>query len=216
MLAFPSALLTPLLAALLLAHSTTAHMHLHQPKPLNYDGDSANYDWWVNESTFPCRGQLSALATAPVEATWAAGSTQTFTLAGDSPHYGGSCQVALSYDQGKTFRVLKSFPGSCPHRVAGENQDFTFTVPEGAPSGEALFGWSWFNREQEMYHNCAVVEITGGSGAGLDHLPEMLVADVGNGCLTVRKDAETQFPNPGEDVELGDGEYPLALPEGNC
>jgi len=192
-------------------------MHLRNPKPLNFDIEGGEkYDWWVNESTFPCRGQLKDLDRAPVEAKWPAGSTQTFTLEGSSPHWGGSCQVALSYDQGKTFRVLKSFPGSCPHRVAGENQDFTFKIPPEAPAGEVLFSWSWFNREQEMYHNCALVEITGEGGKGLDHLPEMLVANVGRGCSTPRTDAETDFPNPGPEVEKGDGAYPLRMPEGNC
>ncbi|KAF8469944.1 hypothetical protein BDZ91DRAFT_654762 [Kalaharituber pfeilii] len=206
-------------------------MHLTYPKPINLDTDP-NYDFWVNENTFPCRGHLKDLGIAPVEATWQAGTQQRFTLGGSSPHYGGSSQVSLSYDQGQTFRVLKSFPGSCPHRTNDQGQDFLFTIPANAPSGQAIFSWSWFNREQEMYHNCAVVEITGGTptleGSGWEEWPEMLVADLkapghgqqsesaGNQCLTPWREAEVLFPNPGPEVEEGDGEYPLVLPQGDC
>lgn len=66
-----------------------------------------------------------------------------------------------------------------------------------------------------MYHNCALVEIEG-NGSGIDHLPNMLVANVGNGCSTPRTNAETAFPDPGEVVVAGDGEYELRMPEGNC
>jgi hypothetical protein len=45
--------------------------------------------------------------------------------------------------------------------------------------------------------------------------PEMFVADVGNGCLTPKNDAELKFPQPGVVVK-GDGVYPLRLPMGNC
>jgi hypothetical protein len=46
--------------------------------------------------------------------------------------------------------------------------------------------------------------------------PLMLVAEIGNGCLTPSTDAELKFPQPGPDVVQGDGEYPLQLPSGNC
>lgn len=200
----------------LLASVVSGHMHLSFPKPLNFDNvGPEQYDWWVNKNTFPCLGQLQHLDGARVEAVWRAGSTQKFSLGGSSPHYGGSCQLSLSYDQGKTFKVIKSYPGSCPRRTNANGQEFEFKIPEEAPAGEALFSWSWFNREQEMYHNCALVEIEG-NGSGIDHLPNMLVADIDNGCLTPRTNAETDFPDPGEDVVYGDREYPLRMPEGNC
>ena len=46
--------------------------------------------------------------------------------------------------------------------------------------------------------------------------PMMLVADDGNGCLTPMTDTELKYPEPGLEVIMGDGEYPLSLPEGNC
>lgn len=46
--------------------------------------------------------------------------------------------------------------------------------------------------------------------------PLMLVADDGNGCLTPKSTAEVKYADPGPDVVMGDGLYPLELPSGNC
>lgn len=46
--------------------------------------------------------------------------------------------------------------------------------------------------------------------------PLMLIADDGKGCKTPKTHAELKFPDPGPDVVLGDGVYPLELPEGDC
>jgi len=209
-------LINALFSAALLSSGASAHMKMVSPAPINADTDEFYTAPLKRDgSDFPCRGHLKDLASAPVAATWAAGTTQTFELGKDEPHYGGSSQVSMSYDQGQTWRVLKSFPGSCPHRVVGEDQTFTFPLPAEAPSGEALFSWSWVNRENEMYHNCAVVSITGG-GSGLDHLPRMLEVAAGTDCASPPNNMELQFPNPGKVVELGDGEYPLALPVGSA
>jgi hypothetical protein len=117
-------------------------------------------------SDFPCKGYLDALDTPeglPV-ATWPAGSQQMFayvplllcipscssankitptcdSLEGSGSHYGGSCQLSLSYDRGQTFKVIKSYMGSCPHRLHGGDQSFNFQIPKEAPSGDALFSW---------------------------------------------------------------------------
>lgn len=80
-------------------------------------------------------------------------------------HYGGSCQIGFSIDGGNTFRVVISYEGNCPHRNGGEDptgQQFPFKVPHDLPNGEALFAWTWSNREQEFFMNCAVVNITRG------------------------------------------------------
>ena len=42
--------------------------------------------------------------------------------------------------------------------------------------------------------------------------PQMLFADIDNGCESVKTTAEVKYPNPGPDVVQGDGVYPLALP----
>jgi hypothetical protein len=147
-------------------------------------------------------------------------------------HYGGSCQVGFSIDQGKSFHVATSFEGDCPHRNGGQipsNQEFPFTVPLDIPTGEAIFAWAWNNREQEFFMNCAVVNITqfqGESspiterdveeGTSFFQRPGFLVADIGNGCETLHTTAELKYPNPGPNLIPGDGAYPLALPSGQC
>lgn len=80
---------------------------------------------------------------------------------------------------------------------------------------ETISDRTWNNREREFFQNCAVVTITGG-GAGISSLPNVLVSNIGNGCLSPLTTAELKYPDPGTVVELGDGEYPLVLPTGNC
>lgn len=46
--------------------------------------------------------------------------------------------------------------------------------------------------------------------------PHMLVADDGKGCHSPKTNAELKFPDPGPDVVMGDGVYPLELPQGDC
>ena len=133
-------------------------------------------------------------------------------ITGGAIHNGGSCQISLSYDQGKSWTVIHSYIGECPVQTGESSYDFT--VPTDAPPGDALFGWSWFNKvgNREMYMNCAVVTIGGGSGGGSKHntnrtkrlasfdsRPDMFVANVGNGCGTA-EGADLEFPNPGPDV----------------
>jgi len=248
--------------------------------------------------------------------------------------------------------VVTSYEGDCPKRYNGwtdpANQTFPFTVPADLPAGDAIFAWSWDNREQEFFMNCAAVTITnansddpsstpsgtspsasgsatnvaispsstaaaqtfalgacscscgsaGPSGteyllsdcactcptapapaaklrprwlgprkpastkgpfalAGASHSctcgarsaaapqapvsysgcacrasaaaaakrqsavafadrPLIFVADIDNGCETPHTTAELQYPDPGPDVVMGDGAYPLELPSGNC
>lgn len=84
-------------------------------------------------------------------------------------------------------------------------------IPSSAPSGEALFGWTWFNTagNREMYMNCAVVTVTGG-GSGLSG-PSPFVANAGvNQCATI-EGIETVFPNPGDSVSYG-GSYASTRP----
>lgn len=327
--------------ALALTASVQAHMQLHYPPPFGAENnphrtDSADkeldfpYGCCDKKAIFPCGGYLDQLGTdqgAPV-ATWEAGSKQNFSLTGQSTHWGGSCQAGFSVDKGETWQVVKSWEGNCPHREGGTDspgeQTFDFTIPDDIPSGDAVFAWTWFNREQEFYMNCASVSIEGGSGNSSDSSPSsasssassssqtptssstsaskptqtsrnggdsdydgdydggyggdrggsggkydrphhkegypggyrkgggggkggshrsgswnrhqrsaltkredsksvafnerpgFLVADIDNGCTTPKTKAEVKYPDPGPDVEKGDGEYPLELPSGKC
>ncbi|WEW54619.1 hypothetical protein PRK78_000039 [Emydomyces testavorans] len=169
-----------LLATVLLA-SAQAHMKLHHPPPFGADNnphrtDPADpfLDYPFNccgrQTVYPCRGYLRLVGTnqgKPV-ASWPAGSVQSFSLTGKGTHYGGSCQAGFSIDKGKTWKVVTSYEGNCPHRKGSSTdpsqQTFKLTVPSDMPSGDHIFAWTWFNREQEFYMNCSPVTITGGSG----------------------------------------------------
>ena len=124
------------------------------------------------------------------------------SLAPGVQHKGGSCQLSLSYDNGGSFKVIHSMVGGCPLTL-----QYDFTIPSSAPSGDALFAWSWFNLEgnREMYMNCAQVTIEGGSGGGdWNSLPDIFTANIGNGCSTV-ENKHTVFENPGSSVRYADG-----------
>ncbi|EKG12228.1 hypothetical protein MPH_10635 [Macrophomina phaseolina MS6] len=186
----------PLLLALAGLTAVQAHMQLEYPPPFNASNNPHRTGPADDIYVYPagccgredtkqmCRGYLKLLGTpegAPV-ATWAAGSKVTWNITGDSKftlnnlggtHYGGSCQVGFSTDGGETFKVAASYQGNCPHRNAelGSGQNFDLTIPDDLPAGEAVFAWTWINREQEFTMNCAAVTITnhddsdGGDGA---------------------------------------------------
>ncbi|KAI9730193.1 MAG: hypothetical protein M1834_005957 [Cirrosporium novae-zelandiae] len=282
-------LLVLYLPLLLLNPSTAlAHMQLHFPPALKASNNPHTighpkvplyfpFDCCGKKTVYPCGGHLDLLGTSEGKSviSWEAGSIANFSLIGGTGnHWGGSCQVGFSIDNGTTFRVATSYEGNCPHRNGGwtnpEAQTFNFTIPADLPEGNAIFAWNWFNREQEFNMNCAVVSIKSPTSEPLSypslslslsspsppsyhyrrgwrrhnhtsslHLeapcsrsaaadpsptysspstmawkdrPEMLVADIGNGCLTPHTTAEVKYPNPGPDVVPGDGVYPLVLP----
>lgn len=194
-------------------------MEMKKPAPLrskfNKFKASIDYDMTspLDAKNFPCRGSLGLLGkpeAQPVE-VWTAGQPQSLTLTGGAAHGGGSCQASLSYDNGKTWKVIHSWVGECP--VSGESS-YKFTVPSDAPAGEALFAWSWFNKigNREMYMNCAVITIKSAcasspvpgkfrrSSAPFSSRPNMFVANINNGCGTT-EGTDVEFPNPGPDVD---------------
>lgn len=130
----------------------SAHMNLISPMPLGYKGipgipeNLKDYNYvspmLSSGADFPCKGHLNLLsdkvAGAP-QATWAAGTSQSWTLEGSATHSGGSCQVAISEDSGKTFKVVKSYVGGCP-LVTGTTKN-TFLVPKETKSGKQIFAW---------------------------------------------------------------------------
>ena len=115
--------------------------------PLNPDG-----------SNFPCKGYHND--DLPPTATLTAGgsfnlqydfSTKAITysrLAGSATHNGGSCQVSLSYDGGKTWVVIHSIMGGYP----SDTESYTIPVPSDLPAGKrVLLAWSWVNHTGNRY-----------------------------------------------------------------
>ncbi|TWU72419.1 hypothetical protein ED733_002696 [Metarhizium rileyi] len=218
--------------ALAVASLAAAHMEMKSPPPLRskFNKFTKNQDYDMTSplspsgSNFPCRGHLTALGTPegqPV-ADWVAGQPQSMTITGGAFHGGGSCQASLSYDNGKTWKVIHSWIGSCPANNGPSS--FEFTLPADAAAGEAVFAWTWFNKvgNREMYMNCAVVNIKAsgnkkkrGVSEPVEDRPEMFVANVGNGCKT-SEGTDVMFPDPGPDVDTNDSKAaapPSASPD---
>ncbi|EEH34429.1 hypothetical protein PAAG_05478 [Paracoccidioides lutzii Pb01] len=203
-----------LLTVAVAARSAFAHMEMREPLALRSRfGSGPNVDYsntsplLTDGSDFPCKGYHHDKGTAPV-AVYGAGETVQLKLEGTATHGGGSCQVSLSYNGGVTFRVIKSMIGGCPLA-----KSYAVEIPHSAPRGEVLFAWTWFNLigNREMYMNCAMVRIEGGSEntTNFDSFPKMFVANVGNGRKTV-EGVDTVFPNPGANVVYGHGLGPAS------
>ncbi|KAL5596524.1 hypothetical protein BROUX41_006749 [Berkeleyomyces rouxiae] len=221
-------------ALLALAGSASAHMAMTYPPPLRskenpFAGSDIDYSITSpldkSGSDYPCKGTLNLLGTAAASsvATWSAGQAYNMSISGGANHGGGSCQLSLSYDNGKTFTVIHSYIGNCP---TSGTSSYDFNVPSDAAAGEAIFAWTWFNEigNREMYMNCAVVTIEGSSSAqsssysaaasaSFSSRPQIMVANVGNGCSTT-EGGDVKFPNPGPDVT--DGSTNLLDPVGSC
>jgi len=103
-------------------------------------------------SDFSCKGYQWNTPLVPV-ATYTAGSTYEMTLKGGATHSGGSCQISMSCDNGKNFKVIKSMVGNCPIQ-----KSWNFTIPEYAQTARCLVAWTWYaahlNRDRVEVANC--------------------------------------------------------------
>jgi len=214
---FAALLLTvaPLASAHLILQGSFAPRFPADPQgPLKATGDD-----------YPCSSASYSGAAKSI----AKGQQQQIQLLGSVVHGGGSCQVSITYDKapGKNsrFTVIKSFQGKCPTgqypgNITPDNPalplpGLPYQIPADAPEGDAILAWTWFNKvgNREMYMRCAPIKITGSGGdkAKFESRPEILKANIGNGCSTKEGD-EVNFPNPGSDV-VGQG---TGAPVGNC
>jgi len=206
---------TAVFALAAFASTALAHMEMIDPPPFRSKAntliDPSTFDFNMNAplapdgSNFPCKGYQGDLNQSPAgdtNTTWAAGSAQKVTLADSAQHNGGSCQLSISYDGGKTFRVIKSIEGNCVNPTE-TTQSFDFNVPAEAKSGKVIFAWTWFNHtgNREMYMNCAAVNISGAGTSTLDDRPEIFTANIGGACKTV-EGFDTVFPDPGPDLDV--------------
>jgi hypothetical protein len=201
----------------LLASTAMAHMEMKWPIPLrsrfNSELFAAQIDYnnisplAANGSQFPCKGYLSGNGNTTSMADLVAGTEQLLELSGTAFHGGGSCQLSLSFDQGLSFHVFKSFIGNCP---TGPNPNLTYIVPANVPNGQAVLSWTWLNHigNREFYQNCAIVTVSGGNGTLSDwnKLPGIFVANQEsiNNCTTV-ENVDPVFPDPGAQVVYGAG-----------
>ena len=165
-------------AAALVA-SVSAHMEMTSPPPLRSKANKnagQNIDYSMTSpleadgSNFPCKGYLDDTEGKESVATWQAGSSQQITyvcltiatgvlltiassITGGANHGGGSCQLSISEDEGKTFKVIKSFEGACPANT-GDNT-LNVDIPTDVKNGDVVFAWTWNNEigNREFYMN---------------------------------------------------------------
>ncbi|KAF9935269.1 hypothetical protein FBU30_004844 [Linnemannia zychae] len=97
-----------------------------------------------------------------------AGQTITTKYSVGASHGGGHCQWALSYDNGKTWVVIKTMIRECLRGATG-SYSVPVQIPANAPSGKATFMWLWNNAigNRELYSNCADIEIKGKKGGSI-------------------------------------------------
>lgn len=213
-----------------LISAARAHMEMRRPYPIRskFDPQTPNelrdYNMiaplLADGSDYPCKNYHRDGPKQATE-TYDAGSSYSLSIVGEAPHLGGSCQLALSYDNGTTFKVIKSIIGDCPLA-----SDYELTIPEFSPTGTPILAWTWFNLvgNREMYMNCAYVSIQGkdsgssdqGTTSQMNTLPDLFVANVGSqsSCETI-EDIPVVFPEPGPDVLYGGGANPSTPPRFN-
>ncbi|KAG0256753.1 hypothetical protein BG011_004330 [Mortierella polycephala] len=160
-------------------------------QPLDYDLNApiGTYD----EQTLPyCRTSIPS-ATRTV---YNSGQNIRTEYALGAIHNGGHCQWAISYDDGKTWVVIKTWRRNCL-RNASYDKPYIVNVkiPDDAPSGKAIFMWLWNNASgvRELYSNCADIEIKGKSGGKLKGL-EPLIANYGSKSMYI-----PEFPTASND-----------------
>jgi hypothetical protein len=233
-------------AAAILAFLTTSvrgHMILGSPVPFDFAVENSKQaPLLADGSDFPCKFTPGF---QPVQHTknkpMAPGSTNNeLSFIGGATHGGGSCQVSLTTDTVPTknskWEVIHSIEGGCPidgqDNLSGNAQDtgstkFTYPIPADMAAGKYTLAWTWFNKigNREMYMNCAPIEIAGGAAKReitkvnkkrQSARPDMLRANIGNGCST-KETKNVVFPDPGASVKkVVTDEKQLAPPDGSC
>ncbi|KAJ1656455.1 hypothetical protein IWQ61_003972 [Dispira simplex] len=118
---------------------------------------------------------------SPVE-TVQAGSSITVVFEGSAIHNGGHCEFSLSYDGGKQFVAIQTIIKTC--FLSGKT--FNVPIPQDAPSGKAVFAWSWVNASgnREFYMTCSDIEIQGGKGGVLKG-PQMITPNYDGNSPTI-------------------------------
>ncbi|KAF9432426.1 hypothetical protein BGZ76_010829 [Entomortierella beljakovae] len=126
-------------------------------------------------------------------------------------HGGGRCEFSLSYDGGKTFRLIAVYTRTCPDAY----YQWPVRIPKNVPScnvkGKCLFSWSWVaNILPQYYHNCADINLVGVKGGKMPKLRPAPKNMGGNkGIIIVDfKGYKTGVTAPGDGVKHYAGKGP--------
>ncbi|KAF9583504.1 hypothetical protein BGW38_009309 [Lunasporangiospora selenospora] len=120
-----------------------------------------------------------------------AGETVKATMDIGAYHKGGSCQWALSYDNGTNWVVFQDLFRTCMADASnGVQYTLPFTIPANAPSGNAILNLYWNNNEgnRELYSSCSDVTIDGKNGGTLSGVAPLL-ANYGPGSPLIKEAA---------------------------
>ncbi|KAF9584466.1 hypothetical protein BGW38_006355 [Lunasporangiospora selenospora] len=96
-------------------------------------------------------------------------------------HGGGACEFSLSYDGGKTWKVIGQYTRTCPDIYFEWPVMIPKNVPPCSNSDKCLFAFSWVAYlTNQFYHHCSNIIITQNATSGQLQLPEldMTVVDV--------------------------------------
>lgn len=215
--------------------ATLASAHVLMTNPVPYGKSTlSNSPLLPDGSDFPCKLRGNTYAAEGASNVYAQGSKQQLAFQGSAVHGGGSCQVSVTTDlapnKNSVWKVIKSIEGGCPAKNQvgnmGDNAGaavpfkYDFDIPSELAAGNYTLAWTWFNKigNREMYMNCAPLTVTGNAGSAsfINGLPNMLVANIGNGCGTT-EGTDVQFPNPGSNVDQFNGATTVFKgPTGNC
>ncbi|OAA72252.1 Chitin-binding, domain 3 [Cordyceps fumosorosea ARSEF 2679] len=215
--------------------ATVASAHIIMTNPVPFGRSSlSNGPMAANGADFPCKQRSGVYNEEGASNVYAQGSKQTLEFKGTAVHGGGSCQVSVTTDlkptKNSVWKVIKSIEGGCPAKGQTGNMGsdanapvpykYDFTIPNELAAGNYTLAWTWFNKvgNREMYMNCAPLAVTGNAGSQsfMNGLPDMLVANVGNGC-SVSEGTDVKFPDAGKDVDQFNGATSVfAPPKGSC
>lgn len=225
----------------LLSATVNGHIVMTSPKPFTFPNESTKQSPLdPSGADFPCKfpAGFTPERFEDPDNTFAPGSGGNLATIGGATHGGGSCQVSITTDtvptKNSVWKVIKSIEGGCPSDAPGNLGEsattpnpttFPFTIPADTAPGEYTLAWTWFNKlgNEEAYMNCGPIRITAGaakrevakiSKKRQSALPDMFMANIGNGCTTPRN-ADVTFPDPGADLQVGSKVVPGA-PVGNC
>ena len=223
---------------------SSAHMIMNTPTPYNFHGTAKliQVDPLGPAKPFPCHGlsdivSVTQLTAGTNQLVKFSGGAQH---GGGSCQFSVTYEYPPPADPSK-WSTIYTLIGGCPVSaegnlpVVGKDQDgrdegpqcgndsgqecirqFEVPIPKGLKNGKATFAWSWFNNigNREMYHNCAPVEITGGTGNEefVKSLLPPFVANVEGKCTT--GEGVLNIPNPGRFGQVL--EQPAPGSEGTC
>ncbi|KAL2207712.1 hypothetical protein CC79DRAFT_1272135 [Sarocladium strictum] len=203
--------------------ATVASAHIKMAEPVPYGAANLNNSPLLADgSDFPCKQRDGVYDAAGASNVFAQGSSQQLKFIGSAVHGGGSCQVSITTDAkpdaNSVWKVIKSIEGGCPAKDTEGNlpdnangevpYSYGYTIPAELAAGNYTIAWTWQNKigNRELYMNCGPLQVTGDKADDglLDSLPDMFVANIGNGCET-EHGTDVEYPNPGKDVDRFNG-----------